>query len=58
MISEPTVSAIGRLRFAFFSSAFMLVATIQPSYAKALATTAVKSACPELVIRSTAEEKF
>ena len=36
------MSAIGRLRFAFLSSAFIDVAIIHPSYANADATTAAK----------------
>ena len=45
-MSVPTTSAIGRLRRASLSSALMLVAMIQPSYAKAVAATAVNSAWP------------
>lgn len=50
MIMPPITSALGRLRLASFSSEFMLVAIIQPSYAKAVAQTALSSR--ELVLAS------
>ena len=53
MIMPPETSAMGRLRFAFFSSALIEVAIIQPSYAKAVATTAPKrtEVLPEAVLK-------
>ena len=50
--------ARGRFFLASFSSALMLVAMIQPSNVKAVATTAVKSAMPGFLEGSTTVVKF
>ena len=44
--TEPMMSASGRLRLAFLSSAFIEVASIQPSYANAKPTIALKKPSP------------